>query len=62
MNATNDPDDDDVNIDEPDDSCEHSSAQHSAALFILKAKEDRMLTQNALNGIIQDITGNCQSM
>ena len=27
----------------------------AATLFILKAKEERMLTQSALNGLIQDV-------
>ena len=31
--------------------------QRRAALFILKAKEERMLTQNALEGLLDDITG-----
>lgn len=60
MNAADDPDDN-VGIHEPQDdnrACILSDAQQSAALFILKAKEDRMLTQSALNGIIQDMTGN----
>ena len=30
--------------------------QRKAALFILKAREERMLTQNALNGLLEDIT------
>lgn len=30
--------------------------QRKAALFILKAREERMLTQSALNGLLEDIT------
>lgn len=33
------------------------NSQRAAALFILKAKEERMLTQNALSGLLKDITG-----
>ena len=58
MNSSDDPDNN-VDSDEPqDDNCACSDAQRSAALFILKTKEDRMLTQSALNGILQDMTGN----
>ena len=74
QNSTDDNDDEDDEViqmdstDHPDNSrncielLDHhylsSDAEQSAALFILKAKEDRMLTQSALNGIIQDVTGN----
>jgi len=74
QNSTDDNDDEDDEViqmdstDHPDNSrncielLDHhylsSDAERSAALFILKAKEDRMLTQSALNGIIQDVTGN----
>lgn len=34
-----------------------TDGMRSAALFILKAKEVRMLTQNALDGVLDDITG-----
>ena len=30
--------------------------QRNAAFFILKAREERLLTQNALDGLLQDIT------
>lgn len=30
--------------------------QRKVALFILKAREERMLTQNTLDGLLQDIT------
>ena len=31
--------------------------QRAAALFILKAREERMLTQNTMNGLLKDVTG-----
>lgn len=31
--------------------------QRTAALFILKAKEERMLTKKSLDGLLHDITG-----
>lgn len=31
--------------------------QRTAAMFILKAKEVRMLTQDSLDGLLEDITG-----
>jgi len=39
------------------DSTTVTTNQRTAALFILKAKEERMLTQTALNGLLKDVTG-----
>ena len=33
--------------------------QRNSAFFILKAREERLLTQNALDGLLQDITCEC---
>ena len=43
---------------EQEDTIQYTTAerQRKAALFILKAREERMLTQNALNGLLEDIT------
>lgn len=56
---------DDASFQHPDDeTMEQPTAdtttdkQRAAALFILKAKEERMLTQNAVSGLLKDVTGN----
>ena len=50
----------DTVIDEPEqeDTIQYTTTerQRKAALFILKAREERMLTQKALNGLLEDIT------
>ena len=46
-------------IDNPDDLRElhpGDNIQHAAAYFLLKMKEERKITQTAVDGIVQDIT------
>ena len=43
--------------DEPNTLLTSQGRQRRGVLFVLKAKEERMLTQSTLNGMIEDITG-----
>lgn len=45
------------NSEDPQPTASTSDNQRAAALFILKAREERMLTQNAMNGLLKDVTG-----